>query len=64
MGTMRARVLRAQKDVKHGRLYLWSERMFERLLGGYRSSLTWVLDHPTLIMIVFVLMALMMVLSA
>ena len=51
--TMCARVLRAQKDVKHGRLYLWSERMFAGLLDGYRRSLTWVLDHPTLIMIVF-----------
>jgi len=25
------------------------------LLGGYRRSLTWVLDHPALIMIIFVL---------
>ena len=53
--TMCARVLRAEKDVQHGKLYLWSERMFNGLLDGYRRSLTWVLDHPTLIMIVFVL---------
>jgi multidrug efflux pump len=46
--------LHSEKDVKHGRLYQWSERMFGGLLGGYRDSLTWVLDHPTLIMIVFV----------
>jgi multidrug efflux pump len=52
--TMCARVLHAEKDIKHGRPYLWSERMFGRLLDGYKRSLTWVLDHPTLIMIVFV----------
>ena len=53
--TMCARVLRSEKHVKHGRLYLWSERMFGHLVGGYRRSLTWVLDHPALIMIIFVL---------
>jgi multidrug efflux pump len=52
---MCARVLHSEKDIKHGRLYLWSERMFGHLLGGYRRSLTWVLDHPALIMIIFVL---------
>jgi multidrug efflux pump len=52
---MCARVLHSEKDVKHGRLYLWSERMFGNLLGGYRRSLTWVLDHPALIMSIFVL---------
>jgi multidrug efflux pump len=52
--TMCARVLHSEKDIKHGRLYLWSERMFGRLLSGYKRSLTWVLDHPALIMIVFV----------
>jgi multidrug efflux pump len=52
---MCARVLHSENDIKHGRLYLWSERMFGRLLGGYRRSLSWVLDHPALIMIIFVL---------
>ena len=52
--TMCARVLRSEKTAKHGRLYLWSERMFGNLLAGYRRSLAWTLDHPTLIMIVFV----------
>jgi multidrug efflux pump len=52
--TMCARVLHSEKQVKHGRLYLWSERMFGNLLQGYRRSLTWTLDHPALIMIVFV----------
>ena len=53
--TMCARVLHSEKDITHGRLYLWSERMFGHLLGGYRRSLTWVLDHPALIMVIFVL---------
>ena len=52
--TMCARILRSEKEVKHGRVYLWSERMFNNLLHGYRRSLAWTLDHPTLIMIVFV----------
>ena len=52
--TMCARVLHSEKTLKHGRLYLWSERMFTNLLDGYRRSLAWTLDHPTLIMIVFV----------
>ena len=51
--TMCARVLHSAGEIKHGRMYLWSERMFGRLLGGYKRSLTWVLDHPALIMIVF-----------
>jgi multidrug efflux pump len=50
---MCARVLRNEKDVKHGRLYNWSERGFNFVLGGYRSSLTWVLDHPALMLLVF-----------
>ena len=51
--TMCARVLKGEKNQQHGRLYLWSERMFAGILEGYRRSLTWVLDHPTLILVVF-----------
>jgi multidrug efflux pump len=51
---MCSRVLRAEKDVKHGRMYRWSERVFNKILHGYRDSLTWVLDHPALVLIVFV----------
>jgi len=50
---MCARVLVSEKDVKHGRLYGWSERMFNRVLDGYRRSLTWVLDHPALLLAIF-----------
>jgi hypothetical protein len=46
---MCGRVLVAERDMKHGRLYTWSERAFDSLLGGYKRSLTWVLDHPALI---------------
>jgi multidrug efflux pump len=52
---MCSRVLRAPKDVQHGRLYRWSENGFNRLLRGYKVSLSWVLDHPALVLIVFVL---------
>jgi len=52
---MCGRVLTAEKNIKHGRLYAWSERGFNSLLSGYKRSLTWVLDHPALILIIFVL---------
>jgi len=50
---MCSRVLVPDKDIKHGRLYAWSERGFNRVLKGYESSLGWVLDHPALLLIVF-----------
>jgi multidrug efflux pump len=50
---MCSRVLVAEKNIKHGKLYLWSERMFDLVLGGYRRSLTWVLNHPALMLLVF-----------
>jgi multidrug efflux pump len=53
---MCARILAAEKDKQHGRLFLYSERVFNNILGAYRRSLGWVLDHPLLIMIVFTLM--------
>jgi multidrug efflux pump len=50
---MCSRVLRAEHNVKHGKIYNWSERGFDGLLNGYRKSLSWVLDHPALILLVF-----------
>jgi len=50
---MCSRVLIPDSEVKHGRIYNWSERIFDKILGGYRSSLNWVLDHPALILVVF-----------
>jgi multidrug efflux pump len=50
---MCARVLKPEKGRQHGRLYAATERGFNRLLEGYRRSLTWSLAHPSLIIIVF-----------
>ncbi len=41
-----------RKQITHGRLYLATERLFERLLAGYQRSLAWVLDHALLMLIV------------
>jgi multidrug efflux pump len=50
---MCSRVLRSEHEIEHGRIYKWSERGFVGLLNGYRRSLTWVLDHPGLMLLVF-----------
>ena len=42
---MSSRLLRSERDVRHGRLYRASERAFERVLGAYDRSLGWALDH-------------------
>jgi multidrug efflux pump len=49
---MCARLLRADRGVRHGRLYRASERAFESVRGGYARSLAWVLDHGVLTMLV------------
>ena len=51
---MCSRVLRSKERAKHGAMYNWSERIFNKILRGYRNSLAWVLDHPALVLIVFV----------
>ena len=45
-------LLRPEGDRAHGRLYRFNERIFDVMLGGYRRSLSWALDHPLLIMAV------------
>jgi multidrug efflux pump len=50
---MCAYTLRPEKDAKHGRLYRFSERSFDLLLAGYRHSLTWVLEHPASLLLIF-----------
>ncbi|KAA3451854.1 nodulation protein [Mesorhizobium sp. SARCC-RB16n] len=45
-------LLRSEGEREHGRLYRISERIFEAMLGFYRRSLSWALDHPLLIMAV------------
>jgi len=39
---------------KHGRLYAWSENFFDGLLSGYEDSLSWVLRHRPLMLVVLV----------
>ena len=50
---MCARILKPEHEIEHGRIYRWSERLFDGLLSGYRRSLIWVLDHPALVLILF-----------
>src|SRR5208283_226495 len=50
---MMCSVLLRQKAV-HGKWYLASERAFERILKGYEKSLSWVLDHSLLLLMVFI----------
>ncbi len=40
------------KKAAHGRWYLASERVFERILKGYEHSLTWVLDHALVVLMI------------
>ena len=47
---MCARILRPQKQQKHGRIYQTSERFFNALHSGYRRSLDWALARPRTIM--------------
>ncbi|MGD0993410.1 MAG: efflux RND transporter permease subunit, partial [Gemmatimonadales bacterium] len=42
---MCSRFLRAQKEQQHGRLFQWSEHVWERTLHGYGSSLRWVMGR-------------------
>jgi multidrug efflux pump len=52
---MCAYLLKDERKEKHGRLYKASERFFDWVLSQYRSSLTWVLKHPTPTLIVLLL---------
>ncbi|BCH00263.1 transport system membrane protein [Mesorhizobium sp. 131-2-5] len=45
-------LLRPEGEREHGRLYRFSERIFEAMLSFYRRSLSWALDNPLLIMAV------------
>ena len=43
---MASRFLKPAAEAKHGRLYNFSERMFEGLLKGYERGLDVVLEPP------------------
>jgi multidrug efflux pump len=60
---MCAYLLKNERLEKHGRIYMASEKVFDWVLSVYRGSLHWVLDHPTLTLVVlFVTIALNVVL--
>ena len=47
-------ILKQTKPDEHGRLYKFSERMFNALSNGYGRSLKWILrDHAYLVLLVF-----------
>ncbi len=45
---MCARLLKAEKEQKHGRFYEMTERMFQGMLDWYERGLKWVLQHQPL----------------
>jgi multidrug efflux pump len=52
---MCAYLLKNERTEKHGRIYMASEKFFAGMLSWYRGSLHWVLDHPTLTLVVLFL---------
>jgi hydrophobe/amphiphile efflux-1 (HAE1) family protein len=50
---MCARLLRPEREEKHGRLFQATERMFKALLDAYERGLKWVLRHQAFTMAVF-----------
>jgi hydrophobic/amphiphilic exporter-1 (mainly G- bacteria), HAE1 family len=48
-----SRMLANEHQKRHGRVYEWSERMFNAMLRGYERSLALVLRHRSLTMAVF-----------
>jgi HAE1 family hydrophobic/amphiphilic exporter-1 len=50
---MCSRILKPRADVKHGRLFLASERAFDAVRDAYGSSLGWVLGRQRLVIAVF-----------
>jgi hydrophobic/amphiphilic exporter-1 (mainly G- bacteria), HAE1 family len=52
--TMCAIFLRDEKHVQHGRVYMFIERGFDRMLDGYRRGLDFVLRHQPATLVSFV----------
>ena len=51
---MCSRVLMADKDIKHGRIYQLERARFRRRARWLsRAASTWVLDHPALMLVIF-----------
>jgi multidrug efflux pump len=53
--TMCAYLLKSLHEERHGRLYDFSESVFNGMLGLYRTSLQWVLENPLLALVVLAL---------
>jgi multidrug efflux pump len=49
---MCSRMLKSEHGVKHGRLYLWSERAFDGMLRFYERGLRWALRHRVTMLVV------------
>ena len=52
---MCSRLLRHRKPEEQGRIYRWSEKWFASVLGGYERSLTVVLRHPAITLVILLL---------
>jgi multidrug efflux pump len=52
---MCAYILKSEHGKKHGRLYMANERAFKWVQSIYRRSLMWVLDNPTITLVVLLL---------
>jgi len=50
---MCSRFLRDEKHARHGRFYMFTERCFDALIGGYTRGLDWVLRHQRATLAVF-----------
>jgi multidrug efflux pump len=50
---MASRLLKPHNEHKPGRLSLWGERLFAKLLRGYDRSLTWALRHHRIMLVIF-----------
>ena len=48
-----SRMLKVEREQRHGRIYALSERMFEAMLAVYRRGLVWVLGHRRVTMAAF-----------
>jgi multidrug efflux pump len=49
---MCAKFLVSESQRKHGRLYHWSERVYQRVVGGYEHALDFVLEHTLPVLVV------------
>jgi len=50
---MCSRILKPHAEVKHGRLFLASERAFDAVRNAYGWSLSWALQRQRFTMVVF-----------